>query len=119
MQTELTPTIAEMSEVVAKYIGKNVPEKISRWGGKPITIYKKPSDVINWNNITVNYLDWNRLHEVWEKVRDEEMTPDNINTYKELDIFRQRVKNCLYNNSLNGCFIALFETIKFINQLKV
>ena len=45
MQTELTPTIAEMSEVVAKYMG--------------------------WTLRHSDDIDWNRLHSVWEKVREE------------------------------------------------
>ena len=105
MQTELTPTIAEMSEVVAKYMG---------WEKK-----KRSRQQYIWelNNFFQCYVgeenfdkDWNRLHEVWEKVREDiQISPPEI----EGEIY----VSFMEGNQLDT-LTALYNAIQFINQLK-
>jgi len=102
MQKELTPTkISSMSEEVAKYMGEwNEPQKY--WFGKN----------------SINFLDWNNIHEVWEKVRGENV--DNA-TYKDYRKFRA-LQKIAYKNIAVGtpleAFTALYNAIEFINKLK-
>ena len=94
MQKELTPTeIASMSEVVAKYMGKwNEPQKY--WFGKN----------------SINFLDWNNIHSVWEKVSSEEV--DGMNQYW------YQIELAICGNDIQEAFWALHRAITFINKLK-
>ena len=100
---ELTPTeIASMSEVVAKYMGLEINKNM--YGDKY-------SELPNGNIIFHKYIpSWNRIHEVWEKVREDE-------AFKNTILYDPIVSLMAFGNELQ-CFTALFEIITFINKLK-
>jgi len=102
-QNKETPTIAEMSEVVAKYMG---------WEKKKIS---RQQYVWELNDFFQCYVgeenfdkDWNRLHEVWEKVREEP---------QELWDGGRIQSSILWETPLET-LTALYNCIIFINQLK-
>ena len=101
---ELTPTeISSMSEVIAKYMGKIV----YRFEGITWITDDDKCDVPieRWFD---SHFSWDWIHEVWEKVRDE-----------TIPIFKlDEVRYILTRGTPEQCFIALFDAIKFINQLK-
>jgi len=114
---QLTPTqIAEMSEVVAKYMGKEITEYSD--GSKTVfhLFDNKQMFPIPVYSLCIN--DWNRLHEVWEKVRDEELTPDRKLIHQDLIVHSVKIRNLFIKGTPEQCFIALFEAIKFIESLK-
>ena len=96
MQTELTPTIAEMSEVVAKYMG---------WEMDLLERYPELC------------LDWRSIHSVWEKVRNQLESlvdgedSDAVKHYRNLE-------EKIIRGTTEQCLTALYNAIIFINQLK-
>jgi len=104
------PTIAEMKEVVAKYMG---------WIKYPafegIQWRNEFREFICYGNVE-SFLDWNRLHEVWEKVREEK-----IFDYKK-GVPYGRIKSNVMISIIKGIpletLTALYNCIQFINQLK-
>jgi hypothetical protein len=92
MNKELTPIeIALMGEVVAEYMGWEY--KTSLGQTRLYTIHQ----------------DWNRIHEVWEKVRGKLPI-----TNHEIGLAAGAI---LYGTLLEA-FTSLYNTIEFINQLK-
>jgi len=92
MQTELTPTIAEMSEVVAKYMGWEYNTSLGQ------------------TRLYAIHQDWNRLHEVWEKVSSEEV--DGMNNYW------YQIELALCGNDKEETLWALYRAIIYVNNLK-
>lgn len=100
-ENKLTPTqIASMSEVVAKYMG---------W----CTYIEYDGRCILEDYI---YDSWEVIHFVWEKIRYENVP---INNDIEYSLHLDKIQEFIIENKKEQCFVALFETIKFINQLKV
>ena len=96
---ELTPTIAEMSEVVAKYMGwenhRNY-DKCYFFDGENI----------------INFHSWKRLHEVWEKVKKE------IIYIREADEYYLECSYQISEGTPIETLTALYDAIIFIQQLK-
>jgi hypothetical protein len=99
MQTELTPTIDEMSKVVATYMG---------WNNFLVFAY------LSTGRFNDYYLDWNRLHEVWEKVRDYDAGED----YFEYERFKFIIEVRLLKGIPLQTLTAIYNAIIFINKLK-
>ena len=114
IKTSLTPEqIASMSEVVAKYIGyeftKSNDGTYAFW-----TDYKNKSCVCD-DDIP----DWNILHKVWEKVREEEdITTISYNDSLKGSEFYETIEYTLVESTPIEAFTALFNAIEFINSLK-
>jgi len=89
-----------MSEVVAKYMGW-----VSKEG------YYSHDGLICWHFIEAKLdKNWNRLHEVWEKVSTEEV--DGMNNYW------YQIELALCGNEKEETLWALYRAIIFIQQLK-
>jgi hypothetical protein len=90
-----------MSEVVAKYMGceyDNEMCKIPKMG---------------W--IYYDDIDWEWIHEIWEKVRYQNIPVNaDINYSLHLD----KIQDFIIENLKLQAFTALFNCIQFINQLK-
>jgi hypothetical protein len=94
MQAELTPTIAEMSAVVAKYMG---------W---------------KWVLRHADDIDWNMCHEVWEKVREEIESNFIPFNGSGLSVLYFELGGSILKGTPLETLTALYNCIKFINQLK-
>ena len=97
--SELTPDqIASMSDVIAEYM---YPKKGNS--------YNVAKGVFLGSN-HIDFLNWNKLHEVWEKVREDK------------NIINSEMEGEIYFSFMSGnkpqTFEALFNAIQFINQLK-
>ena len=107
MQTELTPTIAEMNKVVAKYMGWEVLGSYDK-----ITHERKRIIRVNiygyWEEYNSLDGDWNVLHYIWNKVREQPI---------QKDLLRVAASQFIYGTPLKT-LIALYNCIIFINQLK-
>lgn len=103
------PTIAEMSEVVAEYM---YPSK-----GNAIKSYNVTKGAWLSSN-HINFLDWNRIHEVWEKVREDDTKYELSKILCKSSVLINVVKTSLVNGTPLEAFTALFNAIQFINQLK-
>jgi hypothetical protein len=96
---EHTPTIAEMSEAVATYEG---------WSNFLVYAY------LSTGKFNDYYLDWNRLHEAWEKVRDYDAGKE----YFEYERFKYIIEYKFLKGTPLETLTALYNAIQFINQLK-
>jgi hypothetical protein len=133
-QSKLTQEqISEMSEVVAKYMGYEysaiadidnsdcggIYDRCKVFAKIPIEIDSYPDDdqyyIKNeWFNkaiekkgylIDPDYLDWNKIHEVWEKLRKECTHTQRVN-----------IKETLSYGTKEQTFTALYNAIKFIQD---
>ena len=138
---ELIPTeIASMSEVVVEYMGYKynaiVDIDISDCAGIyhrckvfakiPVEVDSYPEEdkyyiVRGWFNkanenggylIYPDYLDWRKIHEVWEKVMEVRM--DWIDTVK----YKHSIERAITGGTPLEAFTALYNAITFINKLK-
>ena len=108
---ELTPTeIASMSEVVAKYMGKNIYEEDG-----VLWVTENGCDV-DFHNWAEYHSSWDWIHEVLEKVKNEKHEDVNLNFHISLKL--DAVKWCLVNGTPLESFTALFDCIEIINNLK-
>jgi len=115
MQTELTPKIAEMSEVVAKYMGWETV-----LSDNTIHYFRKQNNdivFIEQNKFRfTTILDWGICHEVWEKVR--EFKVNYLSDCWDWSDKKSAIeKSVLCHNKLET-LTALYAAIIFINQLK-
>ena len=104
-QNKETPTIAEMSEVVAKYMGLEISKNM--YGDTYSELHN--GDTIFHRHIPS--CDW--LHEVWEKEREEEEIEKSLPTH----LFTIITARFLYGTPFE-ILTALYNCIIFINQLK-
>jgi hypothetical protein len=113
MQTKLTTTeITQMSEVMAEYMGLEISKNM--YGDTY-------SELPNGDNIFHRHIpSWDWLHEVWEKVREENTDEDVMDDYIfiEFQNLKDKIQHFIVFGTPEQCFIALYEAIKFINQLK-
>jgi len=104
MRNKLTPTIAEMNEVVAKYHNKYTTN--SR------TWVENDADNIRYVSEYKYHSSWDWLHEVWEKVREE------IIYIREADEYYLECSYQISEGTPLEALTALYTAIIFINQLK-
>ena len=123
-QNKETPTIAEMSEVVAKYRGLEYissKDSIDSWGWWKKGKFKEGTANISHDFICISthqldYLNWNRLHEAWEKVS--EFNVDYLSDCWDWSDKKSAIeKSAICHNKLET-LTALYRAIIFINQLK-
>lgn len=141
MQEELTPEqIAEGSEVMARYDGfeydaiadiddsdcGGIYERCKVFSKIPIEInaypdidqyYVKNGWFLKANEnggylINPNYLDWNALHEVWDKLQNEDNWT-NIPMKKQVEL-----TNCFSWESKQQTFTTLVEAVKWLEGVK-
>ena len=114
IKTSLTPEhIASMSEVVAKYMGwKRIPQKeIDYWRIDDFFQCFIGNECFD--------SDWNRIHEVWEKVSEEEyITTMSYNDSLKGSEFYETIEYTLVESTPLEAFTALYNAIAFINNLK-
>ena len=144
---ELIPTeIASMSEVVVEYMGYKynaiVDIDISDCAGIyhrckvfakiPVEVDSYPEEdkyyiVRGWFNkanenggylIYPDYLDWRKIHEVWEKVREDDKKYGLSKILCKSSVLIGAVKISLLNGTPLEVFTALYNAIEFINNLK-
>lgn len=132
-ETQLTPSeIASMSEVMAVYMGADMPSYIKNSNGKIvqcILVYKGQRVRFIWignecsmyneySNGFEFHTSWDWLHEVWEKVREEETLFNDKNIWYLFGEHKSNVVQFMEENNILEAFKSLFDCITFINQLK-
>jgi hypothetical protein len=111
---ELTPTIAEMTEVVATYMGEIVGKN-----NKDLLTFKYKGKWYNYLEDLCYLQSWDWLHEVWEKVREESTLRMTIKDSKIIfNVLKSRVQLHILKGTPIETLTALYNAIIFINKLK-
>lgn len=113
MSQELTtPTIAEMSEEMAKYMGIQIQIIKTTKYPEGFTFYYE-EDYLGYTE-TKYHSSWSWIHEVWEKVLSDY---NLLYLDKGIVLIDNAEKAILSNNKLEA-LTSIFNCIQFINRLK-
>lgn len=104
------PTIAEMSEVVAKYMGEIVHTNDEGVKYMDYTTNDDYNDTLTLMEWAKYHSSWDWIHEVWEKVREYE--------YFKNTILYDPIATLLAFGTKEQVFTELHRIIQFINNLK-